>query len=102
MKNANSLPGKLCSRWNSESQSQNQLQIIFAYLQNHIGTASMVAAATSVPQKCITRYKWDLEKAGQLWETDKKPCEKTRFKAWYLTTNPENAPEGIPIQLNLF
>ena len=80
----------------------NQLQTIFQYLQKHIATASMVADATGIYQKNICRYKRDLEKAGQLWEIEKKPCKKTFFKAWYLTTNPEKAPKHLPTQLNLF
>jgi len=80
----------------------NQLQTIFQYLEEHIATASMVTEATGVPQKCITRYKRDLEKAGRLWETSKTYCEKTGFKAWYLTTNPDKAPKHLLTQLNLF
>lgn len=80
----------------------NQLQTIFQYLEKCIATASMVTDATGVPQKCITRYKRDLEKAGRLWEIKKTYCKKTGFKAWYLTTNPENAPNHSLTQLNLF
>ena len=60
----------------------------------------MVSAATGIPQKNICRYKRDLEKAGRLWEIEKKLCKQTGFKAWYLTTNPEQAPFNN--QLNLF
>lgn len=80
----------------------NQLQTIFQYLQQHIATASMVADATGVYQKNICRYKRDLEKAGRLWETEKKPCKKTGFKAWYLTTNPAKAPKHLLTQQTLF
>lgn len=71
---------------------KTQLETIFHYLQEHIATASMVSAATGVPQKNICRYKRDLEKTGQLWEIEKKECKKTGFKAWYLTTDPNKAP----------
>jgi len=57
----------------------------------------MVTDATGVPQKCITRYKRDLEKAGMLWEIEKKDCLKTGFKAWYITCDPSKAPKR-PIQ----
>ncbi len=80
----------------------HQLQTIFQYLQQHIATASMVADATGIYQKNICRYKRDLEKAGRLWETEKKLCKKTGFKAWYLTTNPDSAPKHLLTQLNLF
>jgi hypothetical protein len=79
-----------------------QLQTIFKYLEEHIATASMVADATGIYQKNICRYKRDLEKAGRLWETEKKLCKKTGFKAWYLTTNPEKAQKHLLTQLNLF
>lgn len=86
----------------SEDKSrQNQLQTIFLYLKNNVATASMVTEATGVPQKNICRFKRDLEQAGQLWEVNKTYCQKTGFKAWYLTTDPTKAPKGIK-QLNLF
>lgn len=78
-----------------------QLQTIFQYLQKQTATASMVTDATGVPQKCICRYKRDLEKAGRLWEVIKATCNKTGFKAWYLTTDETKAPISSP-QLNLF
>lgn len=80
----------------------SQLQTIFQYLQEHIATASMVADATGIYQKNICRYKRDLEKAGRIWELEKKPCKKTGFKACYLTTNPDKAPKPLVSQLNLF
>ena len=76
---------------------ENQLQTIFHFLKDHVATASMVSEATLVPQKCITRYKRDLEKAGMLWEIEKKDCQKTGFKAWYITCDPSKAPKR-PIQ----
>ena len=75
---------------------RTQLKTIFNYLQNHTATASMVTAATGVPQKCITRYKRDLEDVGLLYELRKAKCKHTGFKAWYLTTNPELFPETNP------
>lgn len=52
----------------------------------------MEAIATGMRQKNICKYKRDLEKSGQLWETEKKICKHTGFRAWYLTTNPDNVP----------
>lgn len=80
---------------------QNQLEIIFRYLFENIATASMVSEITGVCQKNICRYKRRLEKSGYLFEIVKKRCKKTGFKAWYLTTNPELAPNASR-QLNLF
>lgn len=94
MKNKfNTAPNVLCNKQNKNTFKKTQLQTIFEYLSKHTVTASMVTEATGIPQKCITRYKRDLEKIGQLWETEKKPCKQTGFKAWYLTTNPNNAPK---------
>lgn len=78
-----------------------QLQTIFQYLEEHTATASMVSDATGVPQKCICRYKRDLELAGRLWETEKNNCKKTGYKAWYLTTDKTKALISSP-QINLF
>ncbi len=85
---------------NKNRKTPTQLQTIFYYLKTYVATASMVAAATGVPQKCITRYKRDLEKRGLLWEVEKKMCQETSFKAWYLTTNPDDAPTDN--QINIF
>jgi RNA processing factor Prp31 len=87
-------------RQSKVNESNNQLQTIFSYLQKHITTASMVSVATGIPQKNICRYKRDLEKAGHLWEIEKKLCKQTGFNAWFLTTNPKNASYGN--QLDLF
>lgn len=78
-----------------------QLQTIFQYLQKHTATASMVAEATGVYQKNICRYKRDLERSGRLWEVCKTHCQKTGFRAWYLTTDPDKAPSKS-IQMELF
>jgi hypothetical protein len=98
MVNTNNNP--LHKRQGEDTDFKSQLKTIFQYLQEHIATASMVSAATGIPQKNICRFKRDLEKAGRLWEIEKKLCKKTGFKAWYLTTNPEQAPFNN--QLNLF
>jgi hypothetical protein len=90
----------LHKRQGKDTDFKSQLKTIFHYLQEHIATASMVSTATGIPQKNICRYKRDLEKVGRLWEIEKKLCKQTGFKAWYLTTNPEQAPFNN--QLNLF
>lgn len=79
---------------------KNQSKTIFHYLQENVATASMVSDATGIPQKNITRYKRDLELSGRLCEIEKRKCEKTGFKAWYLTTNPDLFPSNN--QLTLF
>lgn len=80
------------NHWEHKATSHsNQLQTIFHYLHEHIATVGMVAAATGIPKTSICRYKRDLEKAGKLWEIEKKRCQKTGYKAWYLTTNSKQA-----------
>ena len=98
MENTNNNP--LHKRQGKDTDFKSQLKTIFQYLQKHIATASMVSAATGIPQKNVCRYKRDLEKSGRLWEIEKKLCKQTGFKAWYLTTNPEHAP--IDNRLKLF
>ncbi|MEI6880130.1 MAG: hypothetical protein WCK82_02145 [Bacteroidota bacterium] len=79
----------------------SQLKTIFLFLEKNIATASMVSAATGISQKNITRYKRDLELSGKLWEIEKTICKHTGYKAFYLTTNPNLAPNHSK-QLNLF
>ena len=93
-------PDGLHKEQNKNKRHLTQKQTIFRYLKKHVATASMVTEATDIPQKCITRYKRDLEKADLLWEVVKKPCKETGFKAWYLTTDPDKAPAKK--QLTLF
>ena len=85
MINQNNAPN--FNKQNESSKPLSQLQTIFQYLQTNVATASMVAESTDIPQKNITRYKRDLELNNMLWEIEKKICQKTGFKAWYLTTD---------------
>lgn len=75
------------NKHNEINKPQSQLQTIFQYLLTNVATASMVSESTGIPQKNITRYKRDLELNNMLWEIEKKICQKTGFKAWYLTTD---------------
>ena len=45
-----------------------QMQIFYTYLRGNVATCTMVCDATALKQKCATRYKRDLEKAGYLYE----------------------------------
>jgi hypothetical protein len=82
-----------------DNQIKNQKRTIFQYLQNHIATGSMIAKVTGIPQKSICRYKRDLELQGVLYEIEKKECEFTGFKAWYLTTNPDLFPQSNQLKM---
>jgi hypothetical protein len=76
-----------------------QLKTIFHYLHKRVATASMVSAATGVPQKNICRYKRDLQKAGHLAEVKKGICQLTKFKAWYITCDPSQFPKSNQLTL---
>lgn len=97
-----STPTPQHNRQHEGNRHLNQLQTIFDYLKVEVATASMVADATGIYQKNICRYKRDLEKAGRLWEIEKRTCKKTGFMAWYLTTDPSKAPKSSITQLSLF
>ena len=85
-------PRNLQSRLSKDTIPPTQLQTIFSYLHDHIATGSMVSNETVVPRRSICRYKRELERGGLLWETDKTKCEITGYKAWYLTTDPDQVP----------
>lgn len=76
-----------------------QMQVFYNYLQTHTATASMVAEATGIKQKCLTRYKRTLEKSNLLWQVCERKCKVTGFKAYYLTTNPAKAPANYQLEL---
>ena len=80
---------------------KNETQVVYHYLKDHLATATMVSEATGVKQKNLTWYKRDLEKRGLLWEVYRAECKSTTYKAWYLTTNPENKPEDNQLSLEL-
>ena len=93
---------KMATSTKEQSKDTNftsQEQVFFYYLTEHIATASMVSDATGVPQKNITRYKRKFEKAGRLWEVEKKKCLHTGFKAFYLTTDESKAPQSAQLKL---
>jgi hypothetical protein len=91
---------------NSKKQHKDKIFIsqkktIFLYLEKNVATASMVSFATGIAHKNITRYKADLQKVGKLWEVKKEVCNHTGYKAWFITCNPEFAPNHSK-QITLF
>jgi hypothetical protein len=84
---------------NKDTIFTSQIQTIFHYLKEHVCTASMLSNATGIPQKNICRYKRDLEQAGRLWEIEKKACQLTGFKAYYLTTDETKALKSNQLKL---
>jgi DNA-binding MarR family transcriptional regulator len=91
------LPPNIAEQ-NKDNSRRTQVKTIFEYLKTHTATASMIAKATGIPKSNITRFKRDLEKAGALWEIERKPCKVTGFKAWYLTTDFENKVNNNPLR----
>jgi hypothetical protein len=89
-------------RQDKDSYFEAEWKKFYEYLLTHTATASMVTSATGIPQKNITRYKDDLQKANRLWELEEKPCKITNRMAWYLTTNPEMRNTEPSPQLLLF
>jgi hypothetical protein len=59
------------------------------HLKKHTVTCSMAARAIRVPQKNLTRFKRQYQKAGLLVEVKKSVCRLTGFRAAYLSTNPD-------------
>lgn len=90
------------SKDNIYKTSSTQLQTIFEYLNTRIATATMVSIATGIPQKSICRYKRDLEKRGLLTEIEKKLCQITKFRAWYITTDKTKFIQKTNNQTKLF
>ena len=87
----------ICLQQNKCKQFKTESKTIFNYLYSNIATATMASMATGIPQKNITRYKRDLEKAGLLMEIEKKTCKASSYKAWYLTTNKDLFPTQLTI-----
>jgi len=86
-KKSNSLKKSFEKGQGKNTSFQSQEKTIFQYLKKHTATTTMLTAATGIPQKCITRYKRELEKEGKLQEVVKAICKSSGFKAYYLTTN---------------
>jgi hypothetical protein len=81
------------------STIKSQEKTMFNYLQNNIATATMVFNATGIPQKCLTRYKRNLEKKGQLAEVKRQKCKITNNWAWYLTTDVNSFPQSNQLKM---
>lgn len=79
---------------------QTQYEKFREYLSKHTATAEMVAKELDIYHANLCRYKRKLQKAGKLVEVYKAHCKVTRFRAWYLSTDPEKIPQDS--QLNLF
>lgn len=99
MKNSNTPPS--LKDHNKNNNNNSQKLTFLTYLKKQVATASMVSNATGIPQKNITRYKRELEKQNQLWEVCKRYCQITGFRAAYLTTDPNKAPQNNQLKLPL-
>lgn len=77
----------------------NQKTKYFDYLKTTVATNSMVSDATGIPQKNLTRFKREFEEAGVLCELYRTICKKTKYRATYLTTNPDLFPQSNQLKL---
>lgn len=66
---------------------KREKKLFFNYLQENTATSSMASAALGIPQKNLTRYKRELEKAGLLMVVCTSICRVTKHRADYLTTS---------------
>ncbi len=74
--------------WGKDTTSHNnQKKLFLEYLKENTATCSMVTEATGIPQKCLRRYKIELQKQGILIEVFTTKCRITGFRAAYLSTN---------------
>ncbi len=71
-----------------DSNHSVQKRIFAAYLRRKTATCTMVAEDTGIRQKCLTRYKREMQRMGLLEVVFTAPCKYTGRVAQYLTTNP--------------
>jgi hypothetical protein len=76
-----------------------QKKQFFKYLLNHTASCTMVSKALGIEQKCLCRYKRELEINGRLWQVKRSKCKFTNRTVWYLSTNPSLIPKSIQTKL---
>lgn len=76
-----------------------QKKRFYNYLKNHVVSCTMASKALRIEQKCLTRYKRQLEKNGSLWQVFKHQCKHTNRRVWYITTNLELIPQSQQTKL---
>ncbi len=76
-----------------------QKKRFYNYLNKHVVSCTMASKALRIEQKCLTRYKRQLEKNGSLWQVFKHKCKHTNRRVWYITTNLELIPLSNQIKL---
>jgi len=86
----------------SRLKEKPQIQRMYEYLLTNIATASMLEEALNIKQKCITRYKRELENNGYLYEIYHQKCKETGFKAWYLSTDPYLNPMKNQLKFSFY
>jgi len=78
---------------------RSEKMTVYLYLLHTPATNQMVSIATGVPQKNICRIKRELEQSWRLWQVEHKPCEVTKHRAWYLTTDFNLRPNKNQLEL---
>lgn len=76
-----------------------QKKRFYNYLKKRIVSCTMASKALRIEQKCLTRYKRQLEKKGLLWQVFKHQCKHTNRRVWYITTNLELIPKSQQTKL---
>lgn len=74
------------------------LQAVHAYLRRNEATARMVSQATGIPVGAVFYCTECLRHMSLLWKTCRAYDKHTGYKAWYMTTDPRNAPAPSPTQ----
>ncbi len=85
---------------NIDNSHRAQRERFFEFLKEKPVSCSMAEAETGIHQKCLTRYKRQLESANRLWVAFEAKCKITGRLVQYITTNPEFNPSNN--QLNIF
>lgn len=104
MKNTNSSrKSSVCKQYEDTKKAHKaQKKRFYNYLKRQTVSCTMASKALRIAQKCLTRYKRQLEENGNLWQVKKSKCKITGRWVWYLTTDPDKAPKYLVTQLNLF
>lgn len=76
-----------------------QQRRFYNYLKRHTVSCSMASKSLRIPQKCLTRYKRNLEKAGLLTQVKIARCNITGRYVWYLSTDPQAKPQNVQTKL---
>lgn len=81
-------------KYNYKNQD-TELKQVKEYLSKNNATATMVATALNIYRPNLTRYKTMLQNEGVLVVTHNDYCKETRYKADYLSCDPDLVKKGV-------